>query len=93
MSGGAKAKRLRIKIPRSVRRSADRAVATAVTLAVAFVLILIGFSGTSVELRFPSTAGWVYIGFVAALAGAVIGRLLRLGGIDHPRRNEPNQQE
>lgn len=86
MSGGAKAKRLRNRPPRSVRCGADRAVAAMVTVAVAFVLVLIGFSGTSLELRLPSVAGWVYIGFVAALAGAVIGRLLWLGGLRPPSR-------
>lgn len=93
MSGGAKAKRLRNRSHRSVLCGADRAVAATVAVAVGFVLVLIGFSGTSVELRFPSVAGWAYIGFVAALAGAVIGRLLRLGGINRPRRSEPNKQE
>jgi hypothetical protein len=93
MSGGIKAKRLRNRSPRSVLCGADRAVAATVTVAVAFVLVLIGFSGTSVELRLPGAAGWVYIGFVAALAGVVIGRLLRLGGIDRSRRSEPNKQQ
>ena len=51
---------------------ADRAVAAAVVLAVTIVLVLIGFSGPSVDMSLPGPAGWLYIGVVIVVATVVL---------------------
>jgi hypothetical protein len=55
-----------------VYKRADRAVATAVVLAVAIVLLLTGFCGSSVDMRLPGPAGWLYIGVIIVLAAFVL---------------------
>lgn len=62
---------------------ADRAVITAVLLAVTLVLVLIGFSGPSIYLRLPGPKGWLYIGAVIFAAAAA---LLWLFSIDDKRK-------
>jgi multisubunit Na+/H+ antiporter MnhB subunit len=68
-------KRGRCRYPRT-----DRAVAAAVVLAVTIVLVLIGFSGSSVEVRLPEPAGWLYIGVVIVLATLVLAWLFWVDG-------------
>ena len=55
-------------------READRAVKTAVWLSVTFVLVLIGFSGPSGNLRLPGPMGWIYITVVAIISAAASPR-------------------
>ena len=62
------ARTLRRKHGRSKDLSADRTVATVVTLAVTLVLLLAGFSGSSVDFTLPGPAGWLYIGVVIVVA-------------------------
>ncbi len=81
----------------------DRAVAAAVFLAVTILLILIGFTGPSLELRLPGFHGWIYVGLVILVATMVLVRLIGIGGkpkdqirpalkkID-PGRNESNKR-
>jgi hypothetical protein len=55
-------------------------VAAVVILAVTFVLLLAGFSGSSVHFSIPGPAGWVYIGTVVVLATVVLAWLFGIGG-------------
>jgi len=69
-----KTRRLRNKNRRCSDWVKDRAVITAVLLAVTVVFLLVGFSGPSVEMRFPGSRGWLYLGIViVAAAIALIG--------------------
>jgi membrane protein YdbS with pleckstrin-like domain len=64
---------LRGKRGRSRYLGTDRAVATAVVLAVAIVLLIIGFTGPSVYFVLPGPTGWLYIAAVIIVAtGALI---------------------
>jgi multisubunit Na+/H+ antiporter MnhB subunit len=58
----------------------DRAVAAAVLLAITFLLLLIGFSGPSIDIRLPRLAGWIYIGIVMIIAAVVLVWLFSLDG-------------
>jgi len=53
-------------------RGTDRAIATAVVLGVTMVLLVIGFSGPSLELRLPGFEGWIYISVVIGIATVVL---------------------
>jgi uncharacterized membrane protein len=66
------ARGLRAKRERSRHLGTDRAVGAAVVLAVTVVLLLVGFSGPSVELRLPGRAGWLYIGVVLIVAAVFL---------------------
>jgi len=81
------AKSLRGKRGRPRDRARDRAVVAVVLLAVTIVLLLIGFTGPSVEFRLPGLTGWVYIGLVTAAAIVVLVRLFRADV--KPRRSTP----
>jgi hypothetical protein len=61
----------------------DRAVITAVLLAVTTVLLLIGFAGPSVYFVLPGPLGWLYI---AAVILASSSTLLWLFRIDDKRK-------
>lgn len=56
----------------------DRAVAAAVVLTVTIVLLLTGFSGSSVDLSFPGPRGWIYIGVVMIVSAVILVRLFRI---------------
>ncbi len=66
---------LRGKRRRAKDLGKDRAVVAVVFLAVTIVLLLIGFTGPSIEFRLPGLTGWVYIGVVIAAAIVVLVRL------------------
>lgn len=55
----------------------DRLVAALVVLMVAAVLLLVGFSGPSIDLYLPNRRGWVYVGAVLSVATAILMWLLR----------------
>ena len=74
-----KTTRLRRKSPPCLDRTADRAVITAVLLAVAVVLLLIGFSGPSEYLTLPGPMGWLYISVVISVAAAALVMLSYVG--------------
>jgi hypothetical protein len=67
-----KTRRLRGKRPQSLDWGADRAVITAVLLAVTFVLLLIGFSGPSVYFTLPGPMGWLYMAMVIIVAAVAL---------------------
>ena len=50
----------------------DRAVITAVLLAVTTVLLMIGFAGPSVYFTLPGPTGWLYIGIISIAATAAL---------------------
>ena len=60
--------------------SADRAVMALVLLAVTLVLVLVGFSGTSVYITRPGPKEWLYIGTVITAAAVTLFWLFYLDG-------------
>jgi hypothetical protein len=69
----------------------DRAIITAVWLAVITVLLMIGFAGPSVYFNLPGPAGWLYIGVVVFIATVVLARLFFLS--DKRKRGGPSGLE
>jgi hypothetical protein len=67
----------RRKKPPSLDFGADRAVKAVVLLAVTFVLLIIGFSGASVDITLPRPAGWIYIGIVIIVSASAFIWLFR----------------
>jgi uncharacterized RDD family membrane protein YckC len=65
-------KRLSGNCGRTSDLGADRAVITAVVLAVTTVLLLIGFAGPSVYFTLPGPLGWLYIGVVIIAASVTL---------------------
>lgn len=63
-----KTRRLRRRRPSCLDGSLDRVVITAVLLAVTFVLLIIGFSGTAEHFALPGPLGWLYIATVIVAA-------------------------
>ena len=66
---------LRGKRGRDSDLGTDRAVITAVLLAVTTVLLIIGFAGPSVYFTLPRPMGWLYIGAVIIVATSALAWL------------------
>jgi len=54
----------------------DRSVAAVTILLVTTVLLLIGFTGPSVEFKVPGFRGWIYIALIIIVTAAVLVRLM-----------------
>jgi uncharacterized BrkB/YihY/UPF0761 family membrane protein len=67
---------------------ADRFVKIVVLLAVTLVLLLIGFSGTSVDITPPGPEGWIYIGVVIVASTLTFMWLYRVNV--NSRRGSPS---
>ena len=75
-----KPRKFRGKRSQSRDLGADRAIAALVILAVTIVLLVIGFTGPSIELSLPGPAGWLYIGVVIVVATVVLVWLFCVDG-------------